>query len=288
MRRERAMRRAFTLIEMLVVTAIIGVVCAAAVVSTSGRDASRLKGAARDVFVTMRQARAIALVTQQPCVVTYANSTSNGEPCVRVTTDSVSLISSSSGVAQAQTLSGETVNLDGSPCPPAGGDGLASAHMAAGRSEEPVADADSGGETMEEILFAPVDDEVMTGLAIKVVTDGDAEAEASGVSQAAREASLSAFSNTDFLLGRFREAKKVAADKAAAEAAKAAEEAGEAASAPAAPDSSTWTVKWSPDGRCEPHRVYVYLEGTEWEKGYCITVDRFGTAKATYAEEAER
>ena len=35
---------------------------------TAGRDGARLRGAARDVFATMRLARTKAFVTHQPCV----------------------------------------------------------------------------------------------------------------------------------------------------------------------------------------------------------------------------
>ena len=65
------MKKAFTLIEIVIVVAIIGVLAASGIVaSVKGRDTARLKGAVRDVFATIREARSIALVSQQPCVIT--------------------------------------------------------------------------------------------------------------------------------------------------------------------------------------------------------------------------
>ena len=103
------MRRAFTLIELLTIVAIISVMVTVAVVGvSSGQGASRLRGATRDVFAAIRQARSVALVTQQPAVITYSAKIVDGELCARVEIDSAKLISSSAST-KVQTLSGATL-----------------------------------------------------------------------------------------------------------------------------------------------------------------------------------
>ena len=78
-------RRAFTLIEILAVVAIISVLVATAVVGlNTGTDAARLRGASRDIFAAMRRARSTALVTQNPCVLSYSNAKVDGEICAKI------------------------------------------------------------------------------------------------------------------------------------------------------------------------------------------------------------
>lgn len=260
------MRRAFTLIELLTIVAIISVMVTVAVVGIgSGQGASRLRGATRDVFAAIRQARSVALVTQQPAVITYSAKTVDGELCARVEIDSAKLISSSAST-KVQTLSGATVDLsdptgeaaEAVRGPEAGGEGDAQAQ---------------GGETVEEILFAPVDESVMRGVAIKVVVGED---ELSDLEQSVRASANSAFSNVDYLRKSYQDAKQKASateDKAASE-----ETASETPSAAEA-EQEPVSVTWEPNGRCEPHQVWVYLAGRDPESGLSIKVDRFGAAK---------
>ena len=50
----------------------------------------------------------------------------------------------------------------------------------------------------------------------------------------------------------------------------------------------TVSVVWEVNGRCEPHRVYVYPAGKSPESGLCIKIDRFGAAKVlSFGEEDE-
>ncbi|MBR2838946.1 MAG: prepilin-type N-terminal cleavage/methylation domain-containing protein [Kiritimatiellae bacterium] len=146
-------RRAFTLIELLVIIAIIGIMTTTAVLSVvSGQRAVRVKGATRDVFAAIRQARSTALVTQQPAIITYSNDTEDGEPVAKIEITSAKLFDSTVDRSRVQTLTGaplsskslrETQRESGRQ---SGGDGFA------------TSDKDKeGGRTIEEILFAPVE-----------------------------------------------------------------------------------------------------------------------------------
>lgn len=72
------MRRSpgFTLIEVLIVVAIIGVMLAVAVVRvTSGRDAARVRAAARGVAQMSHYASALALLRQHSTVISFSGDT---------------------------------------------------------------------------------------------------------------------------------------------------------------------------------------------------------------------
>ena len=268
------MRRAFTLIELLTIVAIISVMVTVAVVGvSSGQGASRLRGATRDVFAAIRQARSVALVTQQPAVITYSAKIVDGELCARVEIDSAKLISAPSSTI-VQTLSGETVDL----ADPTGA--AAEASQRGGTADAEADEAPRGGESVEDILFAPVDESVMKGVAIKVVVGEEALSEQE---QSVRASANSAFSNVDYLRGRYQDAKKKAT--AAAEAVATEEEAATGATAASEQVQEPVSVTWEPNGRCEPHQVWVYLAGKDPESGLSIKVDRFGAAKVVSKED---
>ena len=266
------MRRAFTLIELLAIVAIIGIMVTAGVVSLgAGQGAARTRGATRDIFATIRQARSTALVTQQPCVLSYSTVTVDGETCAKVEITSARIFSGSS-VTEAETLSGERVNLadpNGTAAAAEPGDGTA------------AEDGAGGGQSIEDILFEPIAADVVKGMAIQVkMADELLEVEQN---EEKSRSMISAFSNVDALLGRYKESKKSAEEKEA-------EEAEEArAAAPAAGDDvqEPVSVVWEVNGRCEPHRVYVYPAGKSPDSGLCIKIDRFGAAKVLSFDEED-
>lgn len=253
------MRRAFTLIELLTVVAIAGMMVTVAMVSiTRGQSGARMKGATRDIFATIRRARSVALVSQQPAVITYSTVTVDGEVSARIEINSAKMMKSDT-VFTAQTLSGETVTI--------GADGPDEAPPAAEDGEAPA----GGGETIEDILFSSISEDVLRGVAIKVAVgdealeqDRDAEKEKS---------KISVFSNVDYLLGRFNESREKSDGKGdAAEA--------DAESEPSASDlQAPVSVVWEVNGRCEPHRVWIYPAGSSPDRGLSIKIDRFGAAK---------
>ena len=275
------MRRAFTLIELLVIVAIMGTMAAVATISVrSGQDAARVKGATRDIMAAIRHARSMALVMMQPAVITYSTKRIDDEICASVEVEGAKLMSSSSSET-VETLSGEVVMRDGSSVAEHEAAAKAAARdavRAGGSGAEDASAETGGGETMEEILFAPISSEVVRGVRMKV-TMGDElirteEAETKSANR------VSVFSNVDYLLGKYREKKSEEKAAAAAQA-----EASDAAPVPQDEDQEPVSLVWEANGRCDPHRVWIYLDGKKPESGLCIKVDRFGAAKVLSGEE---
>ena len=257
------MRRAFTLIEIIVVVAILAIMATAAVVGVrSGQDAARVKGATRDIMAAIRHARSMALVMMQPAIITYSTE--------RDGVDGAKLMSSGSSDT-VQTLSGEIVHRDGSKVEDA-------KKPAVGEDEPKELLGDSGGDSVEDVLFAPISSEVVRGVRIKVLT-GDELAETTQTEQKSANR-ISVFSNVDYLLGKYKEKKteeaKAASEQPADQQASPANGSGE--------DQEPVSLVWEANGRCDPHRVLVYLDGKNPESGLCINIDRFGAAKVVSDE----
>ena len=273
------MRRAFTLIELLVIVAIMGTMVAVATISVrSGQDAARVKGATRDMMAAIRHARSMALVMMQPTVITYSTKRIDDEICANVEVEGAKLLSTSSSET-VETLSGEVVMRDGSSVKEheAAVKAAARGNEKAAGQEDAVSES-GGGETMDEILFAPIANEVVRGVRLKVTMGDELLRTEEEESKSANK--ISVFSNVDYLLGRYKE--KKAEEKAAAEAQA---EASDAASSSLDDDQEPVSLVWEANGRCDPHRVWIYLDGKKPESGLCIKVDRFGAAKVLSGEE---
>ncbi len=271
------MRRAFTLIEILVIVAIMATMVSVSVIGVrAGQDAARVKGATRDIMASIRHARSLALVMMQPAVITYSTTHIDDEICAQVTVDGVRLLADNSSET-VQTLSGETINRDGTPVDQGG---AASRRAALSGDDDKDLMGDEGGETMEDILFSPMATDVVKGVRLKV-TMGDEliETEETPVK---RKSGVSVFSNVDYLLGRYKDAKKSEEERKK----KDEDVASESASFDD-PDQEPVSLVWEANGRCDPHRVWVYKDGSAPESGLCIKVDRFGAAKVLSGEEAE-
>ena len=260
------MRRAFTLIELLAIVAIIGIMVTASVVNVrAGQGAARIRAATRDIFATVRHARSVALVTQQPSVITYSTGRVDDEVCAKVEVDSAKIFSSDA-VKSATTLDGVKVSL----VDDASGDGA------------DAASGEGGGQTVEDVLFAPMSQDVVRGVRIKVLKEGE-ELDYSPDEARARP-KISVFSNVDYLIGKLKDAKtKESADRQAEENA--------GADAPSAPseldDQEPVSIVWEVNGRTEPHSIWVYPDGSSPESGLCIKIDRFGAAKVVGSGEDE-
>ena len=277
-------RRAFTLIELLVIVAIIGVMTTAAVLTiTSGQTAVRIRGATRDIFATIRRARSEALVTQKPVIITYSNETEDGEPVAKIEITSAKLFSSVDR-SKVQTITGEPIHVPASeaeaPAP--------KQEAGEGASEGAAASDKEPGRTVEEILFASISDEVVRGVRIKVLRGDELPVMTKDGEERAKP-KISVFSNVDYLLGRFKDAKDEAARKEAENKKKESEEAASSSSSgePAEEGTEPVSVVWETNGRVEPHQVWVYPDGAKPEDGQLIRVDRFGGAKVVSGDGRE-
>ena len=278
-------RRAFTLVELLVIVAVIGIMTTAAVLSvTSGQRAMRVKGATRDVFAAIRQARSTALVTQQPAIITYSNDTVDGEPMAKIEITSAKLFDSGVDRSQVQTLTGAPLNLGsnrGSQRASSGKESSAKGQESGKENEE--------GRTVEEILFAPISADVVRGMRLKVLTGDELPANA-GVAEERAKPKISVFSNVDYLLGRFKDAKAEAAkqdsEKSAADGGAEKDKGAQPADA-AAEGEGPVSIVWETNGRVEPHQVWIYPDGARPEDGLSIRVDRFGGAKVVSGDGRE-
>ena len=243
---------------------------AAVVGVRSGQDAARVKGATRDIMAAIRHARSMALVMMQPAIITYSTERDGDEVCAKITVDGAKLMSSGSSDT-VQTLSGEIVHRDGSKVEDA-------KKPAVGEDEPKELLGDSGGDSVEDVLFAPISSEVVRGVRIKVLT-GDELAETTQTEQKSANR-ISVFSNVDYLLGKYKEKKteeaKAASEQPADQQASPANGSGE--------DQEPVSLVWEANGRCDPHRVLVYLDGKNPESGLCINIDRFGAAKVVSDE----
>ena len=261
------MKRAFTLIELLVIIAIMGLMVTVGIVSVrSGQGAARVKGATRDIFAAIRQARSTALVTQQPAIITYSTEEVDGEVVAKVRITSAKLMSEGVDPAKVRTVTGQPLKT-----------AVAAAETDRGDGGEGQG---GDGNTLEEVLFAPIDVNIVKGMRLKVIVGGG-ELEIAGE---ARRPKISVFSNVDYLLGKFKEADK------AAEAAKTAEEtrpepaAGDAVKGE---DQEPVSIVWETNGRVEPHQVWIYPDGKRPDEGLSIKIDGFGAAKVVSGDGLE-
>ena len=288
------MRKAFTLIELLVMLGMIAVLAALAVLSVfGGSDAAKMRGAVRDVFATVRLARSTALVTQKQCIITFTTKTT-GDSCQSSATITSARIVSGSSVTRARNLDGQWRTIgDGAPEEDVS-KGSRQAFVVSNRDDRDGVEGgvdEGGGESIDEILFEPAAAETFKDVAIKVEMDGE-ERQASGPGEVdeARRSMVSTFSNVDYLLGIYRKERE---RKKSEEEAKAEEEAKERAYSekPVDVEEEERHLVWQVNGRCDPHRIYVYSRGADYREGWRIRVDRFGSAKV-YApgedEEGER
>ena len=247
---ENAMRRAFTLIELLTVVAIMATMVTVGVVSlSSSRGSTRVFAAVRDMMAMIRRARSVALVTQKPALVIYSNAMVGDEPSIKVEIKGERLFSSNESTREVRTLAGDLV-----PAP------------------EPV-DAEGGGETIEDVLSPEsLSEEVGRGLRVKVLV-GDKELVSSGEERA--RSRISIYSTADNVSRTL-----VAEDE---------KKAPEAPEGDGAEADGPVKVAFAANGTVDPaHRIWIYPDGSTPEKGYCIEVDRFGEPRCRELEGGER
>ena len=233
------MRRAFTLIELLLIVAIMSTMVTVGVVGLhASRGATRKFAATRDVMAMVRRARSMALVTQKSVVLSYANAMRDGEPCATVEIQAAKLFSSKGGAKRVETLAGEVVREA----------------VAAEASEE-------AGETLEDVLSPQgLPEDLAKGLKLKVI---DTTSSLFLPENETRHSKMSIFSTADHI-SRTLQTGEVKKD--------------ETATATEVEDlDAPFRVVFSPNGMVSPpHRVWIYREGTPPEDGLVLNVDQFG------------
>jgi len=233
------MRRAFTLIELLLIVAIMSTMVTVGVVGLhASRGATRKFAATRDVMAMVRRARSMALVTQKSVVLSYANAMRDGEPCATVEIQAAKLFSSKGGAKRVETLAGEVVREA----------------VAAEASEE-------AGETLEDVLSPQgLPEDLAKGLKLKVI---DTTSSLFLPENETRHSKMSIFSTADHIS---RTLQSGAATK------------DETATVSEVEDlDAPFRVVFSPNGMVSPpHRVWIYREGTPPEDGLVLNIDQFG------------
>ena len=274
------MRRAFTLIELLVICAILATMVSIGVGSImSGQGTARVKGATRDVYAAIRHARSVALVTGQRVLVTYSNEKSEDEVAVKIEVVAAKIMKASSGGEKPQPYyvmdykdvpgqpqtGQELVHIRGSNAKPA-----ASVGKTADAAESSL--DESGGDTIEDILFSPMDSSVVKGMRVKVLKGEETLQDETAVQAKSR---ISVFSNVDYLKSRYQEAKAAEKEKVKGKG----EGEGEKSSGSVNDMDGAVSVVWETNGAVEPHRVWIYPDGKKPEDGLMLNVDQFGAIK---------
>lgn len=266
-------RGGFTLVELLVIVAIICAMAGVGVVSIrAGQGAARVKGATRDIFAAIRHARSQALVSQKPVIITYSTEEVEGETLAKVEMTSAKLFSGEIDRAKVRTLTGEPLAATTRERGRVRAESDAAGDAASGSSK-----GEAGGSLVQDVLFAPIREEVVKGMRLKVVMgDEGLDGVAGG-----RKPRLSVFSNVDYLLGKFKESKATAKAEEKAEATE------KTKGAAVAERQEPVSVVWETNGRVDPHQVWVYADGQRPEDGLSIRIDRFGAAKVLSGDGRE-
>ena len=281
------MRRAFTLIELLVIVAILATMVTIGVGSiASGQGAARVKGATRDVYAAIRHARSTALVTGQRVLVNYSNEKIDDETSVKIEVVAAKIMSADESRPQPTPYWVEDYKDLPQKAKTPGGEKYELVHVRK-PGEGDVANSDSagGGETLEEILFSPMDASVIKGMRILVKKGDEALQDETAEQTRSR---ISVFSNVDYLQSRYKEAKAEQEAKAK----------GESSSAEATEDKGGKTgsvndmnemvsVVWETNGAVEPNKIWIYPDGKKPEDGLMLNVDQFGGIKVVGGDGRE-
>ena len=269
------MRRAFTLIELLVICAILATMVSIGVGSIlSGQGMARVKGATRDVYAAIRHARSVALVTGQRVLVNYSNEKVDDETCVKIEVVAATIMNADANRPEPQPY----YVMDYNELQPKAkaGEKYELVHIRkSGEGDGEKPETSEGGETIEEILFSPMDSSVIKGMRVLVKKGDEALTEETDVQTRSR---ISVFSNVDYLQNRYKEAKAESKSKAEGEEGKTKDE-GAVGSGSVNDMEGEVSVVWETNGAVEPHRIWIYPDGKKPEDGLQLNVDSFGAVK---------
>ena len=240
----------------------------------SGQGTARVKGATRDVYAAIRHARSVALVTGQRVLVNYSNERIDDETCVKIEVVAAKIMNADANRPQPTPYWVEDYkDLPQKTTAQTGGK-LELVHIRKPGEGATEKDESSGdGETLEEILFSPMDASVIKGMRILVKKGDEALTDETDVQARSR---ISVFSNVDYLQSRYKEAKSEAA-KEKGEGVGEGEE--KTVSGSVNDMDEEVSVVWETNGAVEPHRIWIYPDGKKPEDGLQLNVDSFGAVK---------
>ena len=269
------MRHAFTLIELLVICAILATMVSIGVGSIlSGQGTARVKGATRDVYAAIRHARSVALVTGQRVLVNYSNEKIEDEVGVKIEVVAAKIMNADANRPQPTPYWVEDYkDLPQKTTAQTGGKHELVHIRKPGEGATEKDESSGDGETLEEILFSPMDASVIKGMRILVKKGDEALTDETDVQARSR---ISVFSNVDYLQSRYKEAKSEAA-KEKGEGVGEGEE--KIASGSVNDMDEEVSVVWETNGAVEPHRIWIYPDGKKPEDGLQLNVDSFGAVK---------
>lgn len=251
-------RHGFTLVELLVVVAIIAVMLSTAALSVgSGTASVRMKNAVRSVWQLSGYARTMALLRQHAVVVTYSEVW-EGDTFIKSQIE----VKAGSEMSTPQVEASSTVARS-----------IFDPEAELPTLEESVEEEDSAENVVQEGLEARAYE--FPDVHVKVELQGE-----EGISRNGKKKTVSVFSNVDYLLGRGKtekEENKTAGMRASDEEDGKKQEMREPVN-----------IVFETNGRCEPHRILVWKDGLDEEAATVLEVDRFGAIKNPEAEDDDR
>lgn len=263
------MRRAFTLIELLVIVAIIATMTLVGTLSIQeGRQGAQVRGAARDIYAAISNARSRAIVTGNRVVVNFRNEKTDEESAIQVDVDSALVMKT--GIDRSKVQNYFITDYRDLSRP-------------AEDAEKTDSESGDGGETIEEILFSPMSSSVVKGMCLKFRKGEDID---DSLTEVQRQSGISVYSTADYWIQKYAEAKGTATNATTAAASPEKSDAGGKIPDPFDAEDSG-VVIWETNGSVEPHRIWIYPEGTKPEDGMMISVDRFGGIKVLRGGEKD-
>ena len=256
-----AARHGFTLVELLVVVAIIAVMLSTAALSVgSGTASVRMKNAVRSVWQLSGYARTMALLRQHAVVVTYSEVW-EGDTFVK---SKIEVKAGSELSTPKEELSSNVARSIFDP-----------------EAELPTLEEETEEDSTESVVQEGLEARAFEfpDVHVKVELMGE-----EGESQTGKKKSISVFSNVDYLLGRGKTESVGSEKKGDARSRASDDDDDEAKQETREPVS----IVFETNGRCEPHRILVWKDGKDEDSATVLTVDRFGTIKNPESEDDDR
>lgn len=242
-------KQGFTLVELLVVVAIIAVMLSTAALSVgSGTASVRMKNAVRSVWQLSGYARTMALLRQHAVVVSYTEVW-EGDEFVK---------------SQIEVKAGSEVST-----PEVESSSSVARSIFDPDAELPALEEETDEDSAENIVQEGLEARAyeFPDVHVKVEFLGE-----EGFSQSGKKKAVSVFSNVDYLLGRGKVAKE---EGATARGTRASDDKDDKKQEMREPVN----IVFETNGRCEPHRILVWKEGQDEDAATVLEVDRFGAIK---------